>query len=397
MTHEVKVPLSLRGKNVEVEFCLEDYQEAEDSKLSLSQHINRKYATDRNDPGLAFDQIAAHCGLILSEDHNYGYRSPTVSDIISGKAQMGGIVAPDGESRRSPAGALFFPAMVIDTLEATLRDNHGTYISTFLSMVAATRSITTPKYDKVIIDVSRPRDTRPGQIAQLAEPAKMLSITTSDTTRSIPTYAIGMEISAEASRAASIDLVQMALRVHGEEERARRVDEDFLGIVNGDSDAGEAGIIGSAITAQSLDATIVSAGGLTQKAWVKYIMQLWKRRRISHVVCNIDTYLAIEGRTGRPVKNDEPAVDERLNTLPEIALPMIPQRVGVFIMDDMAANTVVGLDASKAMVRVVHVAAEYSAIQEFVMRRSTAFRVDTAERFESFGYSEAFAPMTLTV
>lgn len=397
MSVDFKLNLLVDGAMQEVPFSLTDYQAAQDKHMSLSQFINSKYRTD-DKHGSAFDQCLAATGLLMAEDRHHGIRPPTLQQIFSGEATLNSaIVAPDGADRFSPAGRFFFPAVLIDVLESQLRDNRDSYNAAFMDMVSFTRSITSPRYDQVVIDYTKPREGRAQQISQLAEPVKLLSITTASVSRAIPTWAIGMEISDEALRAATLDLIAVALREHGAEERARRLNSDFLGIVNGDTDAGEAGLMSGAITAQSLDSTISTAGTLTQKAWVKYLLQQWMRRQITHVVCNIDTYLAIEGRTGRPVKSAEPAVDERLNTIPQIALSMIPTNVKVFPMEGMAANTLVGLDASKALRRIVHVSAEYSAVEQYVMRRSKAVRIDTSERIESAGYPGAFSVMTLTV
>ena len=395
MSMDFKLNLLIDGQLTEVPFGLEDYQKAQDKQMSLSQYLNSKYRTREQD-GSVFDQCLAATGLLMAEDRNYGIRPPTLDQVFSGQATLNSaIVAPDGSDRFSPAGRFFFPAVLIDVLESQLRENNDSYNAAFMQMVAHTRSITSPRYDQVVIDYSKPREGRSQPISQLAEPVRLLSITTSSVSRAIPTWAIGMEISDEALRASTLDLVAIALREHGAAERASRLESDFLGIVNGDADAGEAGLMGAAVNASTLDTSISTGSVLTQKAWVKYLMQEWKKRQITHVVCNIDTYLAIEGRSGRPVKSDEPAVDERLNTIPNLALPLIPANVKVFPMDSVAADTIIGLDASKAMRRIVHVSAEYSAVEQYVMRRSRAVRIDTSERIESAGYPDAFSVLVL--
>lgn len=390
------ITISSQGKNVQVPFSMDSYHDAAKAGLSLSQYINRTVPTDKNDPGTAFEQCMAQSGLVLSEDRHYGLRAPTISDILEGKAELNGaIVRPDGADRNSPAGRYFFPQVLMDVLESELRDDRSTYTSAFMEMVAYTRSINGPRYDQVVIDYTKPRETRAQPISQLAEPVRLLSITTSNIQRALPTWAIGIEISDQAAQASTLDLVQIALREHGSEERALRLNEDFMGIVNGNVDAGETGVIGAAQSVTAFDPSISVGGTITQKAWVKWLMQHWMRRRITHAVCNIDTYLAIEGRLNRPVKQDEPAVDERLNTVPQLSLSLIPANVRIFPMEDFPADLIVGLDASKAMRRIVQVSAAYNAIENYVMRRSTAFRIDTSERIESIGYSEAFSCLTL--
>lgn len=398
MLGESKLNIHTLAGDTEITLSMEDYKEAEEKGLSLSQHINRKFPTDAKNHGTAFAQAMASSGLLLSDDREYGLRPPSIKDILDGKAQLAGgaVTAPDGSNRQLPAGRLLYPAVIIDLLEDSLRENKESYNAAFMSMVAFTRSINSQRYDQVKIDYTRPRGARGQPISQLAEPTRMLSITTSDISKSIPVYSIGMEISKEALNAATLDLVALALREHSLEERSSQIENDFVNIVNGDVDSGQTAL--ASVQADSFDPLITTAGTLTQKGWVKFLRSGWRRRTITDVVCDLDTYLAIEGRTGRPTKDFEAGQDERLNSVPRIMLPGIGG-VNVFTTEEsiLGANTLVGLDRSKAMRRIVYAGAEYSAIEEFVMRKATAMRFDWAERIESAGYDQAFAKMTLTV
>jgi hypothetical protein len=393
------------GERQEVAVQLEDYKAAEDAGLTLPQYMNRKYPTDDHKYGTTFAQMMASCGLIMSEDRNFGLRPPTIKDVLDGKAgiNMGAVIErPDGSQANTPAGRIFFPAVLLDVLESSLRDDRSTYNSTFMQMVAFTRTINSNIYQQVIIDRSAPRGYRSMPIAQMAEPVRMLSITTSQVQRAIPVWSIGIEISKEAQAASTLDLVGIAIREQALEEHSKRLDEDFAGIVNGSVDTGEAGIITSAVTAQSFDSAIVANGTLTHKAWVKWLLTGRRKRTLDWAVMDVDTYFAVVNRTGRPTQNDTSApanADERLNTIPRFALPGIPGFINIFVTEDptFGTNTIVGLDSSKAMRRIVYVGADYNAIEEYVMRKSTAMRMDYSERIESAGYPESFSVMTLTV
>lgn len=391
--------IELNGDQSEVTFSLNDYREAEEQGLTLAQHINLKFPTNVKKDGTAFAQCMAQTGMLLSQDRHYGIRPPTIHALLEGSTRLAGgaVVAPSGADRLTPAGRLFYPAFLIESMESSLRDDNSAYNQQYMDMVAYTLNIPSARYDQVLIDTSGPRAARGAVISQLSEPQRMLSITTSSISRSLATKSIGLEISKEAAKLATLDLVGIMIREHGLEEHTAQLEEDFLAVVNGDTDVGEAGIIGAAVTAQSYDASILANGELTQKAWVKYLMKDRRKRTLTHAAMNIDTYLQLEARTGRPTKQFEPAVDERLNTTPRITLPLIPGGIKVFIMDSFLANTIVGLDAAKALRRVVFTGASFTGIQEFVMRGSTAMRIDWAERIESIGYANAFHTMTLTV
>lgn len=400
MTVEAKFSIrTADGTQQEVPCSLADYQEAADLGLSLSQLMNLRYPTNVERDGTAFAQMAASCGLFLSEDRNFGIRPPSIKQIFEGKIQLNGgaIVRPDGTGSQTPSGRLLFPAVLLDLLEATLRDNTTGYVGAALEMVAFTRTINSPKYDQVIVNYANPQAAVSQPIGQLTRPARMLTITVSDVSKTIPTYAIGLEISQEAQAAATLDLIGLAVREQAIAERATVLDRDLTAISNGDTDAGSSAL--SSVTFQSFDSTISSAGVATQKAWVKYLRTNWRKRTITDVICDIDTYLAIEGRTNRPTVQNISGMDERLNTIPNVRLPGVPGTVSFFVTETslLGANTLLGLDRSKAIRRVVYTAAQYSATEEFVMRKSTAMRMDWAERLERAGYDDAFSKATLTV
>lgn len=381
------------GDQSDVPVYLEDYQEAADNNMTFAEFFNQKYRTKPGELS-AFDQARVVTGLVESSD---GYRARPLGEVLGGKTELSGaIVRPDGSARNTPAGRFFFPAVFLQMAEETLREDNSSYTSAFLQMVATRIALTEQRYDQVLINYSRPRNTRSEVISQLAEPKKLLSITTSERSKSIPVWSLGMEISDQAMRAATLDLVRIAFREQAEAERAVRLEEDFMAIINGDPDHGEPGLMGQVLLANdpTLDPTLAS-GTISQKAWVKFLMRRWKIRTITHAVMSIDTYLKVENRINRPVKPGEPAVDERLNTIPRMMLDLIPANVAIFPMDNFPEDLIVGLDSSKAMRQVSFTGGNYQATQEYVMRRSTAFRFDHSERIESMQYPEAFELMTL--
>lgn len=391
-----------RGASVEVPLSLEMYREAETNKLTLSQLVNARYRTNPEKYGTAFSQMLASAGLFLSADNRYGIKPPTIAELFNGSAgntliNLGAITRPDGANSNTASGRLLFPAALLEMVESALRPNVETYIGAFMQMVSSTVNVNSPKYEQPLVNYTKARTARSQPISQLDAPTVMALFTVSDVARTLPTFSIGIEISDEAQRSMTVDFVAHAIAEQQVFERSTRMTEDLVDIVQGDTDSGQAALTG--FTAQSLDSTISTAGVLTQKAWVKFLRTNWMKRAITHVVCDIDTYLAIQGRTGRPTNNDQSTTDERLNSVPQVRLPGINQNVSIFITDGspLGANTILGLDSTKAMRRVVYAGASYNEIERFVMRRSSQMRIDWAERIESQGFSEAFSLMTLTV
>lgn len=388
------------GKNTEIELDLAVYQEAERAQLSLPQYLAMKFPTQSDKYGTAFEQFLAASGVFMSYDAETGLRPPTMQQLLNGEAtpQLGAILRPDGTNALTIAGRMFFPAVILQMIESELRTDHASYMGAFAKMVAQTVTVSSPRYDQPIINVTRPQGARGMPIGQLAEPNRMLSITVAEVSKRMPTYAIGLEISQEALAATTLDLVGIAVREQTLAERADNVDKDLKAMILGDVDSGQAALT-AAYNADTLDSTISANGVLTQKAWVKFLRKAWKKRNVNWVITDIDTYLAIEGRTGRPTATDKSAFDERLNALPSAANPGMGEPVQVFIVEDSAtlggANQIVGLDSRYAIRKVVYVGATYRAIEEFVLRKSTALRYDWSERHERLGYSDAWDRMQL--
>ena len=180
-----------------------------------------------------------------------------------------------------------------------------------------------------------------------------------------------------------------------EEERAAIIDSALLTMYSGDVDAGIAAL--SSQTAQSFDSTIPANGVLTHKAWVKWLRQNFRKRRIDWVFCDLNAALAIENRTGKPtVQTDNPA-SVRIDALAEVANPAW-QNVQIFLLEDglLPANTILGIDSRYAMWKVESSTAEYSAVEEFVLRKTSALRFDMGYQYYRM-FDEAFQVLTLTV
>ena len=96
--------------------------------------------------------------------------------------------------------------------------------------------------------------------------------------------------------------------------------------------------------------------------------------------------MIIDGRTNKPVysnttTNGSITVAPAFNTEMQVANPMWPSNVRLFITTDTSwpANTIMGFDSRYGIHRVTSSAASYEAVENFVLKRSTAMRFDTGE------------------
>ena len=118
---------------------------------------------------------------------------------------------------------------------------------------------------------------------------------------------------------------------------------------------------------------------------------------IDWLLMDVDTALAIESRAGKPTVNTDDPRSPRIDALFSVENLALPTpKVLLMDTDFIGANTVVGLDSSMAIRRVINVNAAYSAIEQWVLRRATAFRIDYGELSKKI-YAAAWKKMTLTV
>jgi hypothetical protein len=228
-------------------------------------------------------------------------------------------------------------------------------------------------------------------------PASMMTITVSDVARRIPTYGIGLEVSEQALKSTSIDFVALSIARQAAIEKNTRAQAALLAVWNGDLDSGDGSLssLSQVKTTTSYDSA-ATGGVITQKAWMKFLMDGALKKTVTHVVTDIDTALKIEGRTGKPVITTDNPNSPRLDTLFTVANPLWPDSVKLYINTDSnwPASSIMALDKRYSLRRVTSMTANYSAIESYVMRRSTALRVDFGWEIHRM-FSEATTGMTV--
>jgi hypothetical protein len=337
------------------------------------------------------------CGMYLANDMEVGIKAPSMKAVMDGSAKImaGPLVRNDGTQRNTVSGRLLFPEVILELTAANLTENKDDFLAGYDKMIAINTSVTSPRVDQPQIDVTAPEGSRSQAIGQLAEPAVMVKITLSEKSFAIPTKSIGLLIADQALQATTLDLVGLAMSAQARGERIYMVEEQLGGMMNGDADWGESAL--SSITAQSLDAGVTVAGNMSQKAWIHYLRDDYRKMSINWMMMDIDTALAIESRANKPTVNTDDPNSPRIDTLFSVENMALPTpRILLLDTAFIGANTVVGIDSRYAIRRTVNVSASYEAIEQWVMRRATAFRVDYGEMAKKL-YTDAWKKMTLTV
>lgn len=388
---------NLEGNNVEVPFHAQEYDAAAQDGISLSQYLTREHGdkTDQAKYGSVIGQFMASAGMYMGEDVNTGLKPPTMKAMSSNAIQVSAITRNDGSDRHGPSGRMLFPEIIMRTIESELRESQDDFLGGWEKMVAQTVSINSPKFDQPIINVKAPEASESNAISQLAEPDAMVSITVSDISRSIPTKSIGLLISDQAQQATTLDLVTLAMTAQARGERIRMVTEHIKGIVTGDLDRGETAL--TSFKANTLDSGITSAGEMSHKGYVKYLRKNYRKRAIDSIICDLEGAWSLNERTGKPTRDSVHITGDNISQ--DLTIEnLIGKDPRVLILDDgiLAANTIVGFDSRYAIRRVINVNSQYSAIEQFLMRRATGFRVDYGEIAHKL-YTDAFDVMTLTI
>lgn len=363
------------GARQEIDLDVSIYKEAADKRLTVPQLLDAKFPTDASAYGSTFEQVMAASGLYLKGDRKAGIIKATLGEILEPQNGIGaGVVTRDA----TPMSRLIFPAVVEQAMENKLREDIDSDVAIFNSMVALSDDIDGDQYQQPLLDFAVPEAARSQPISQLSEPATMMTLKVSEVSRTIPSFALGMVISEKAFKAATIDFVALSLARQAEVEQAKLIDSYLNSMIAGDVDFGMTAL--PSVKANTFDSTIAANGTITHKAWIKWLRRNSRIRKIDWVICDVDTYLAIEGRGGKPTVNNDDPNSPRIDALLNAKNVRIGN-VNVFLVESgvLPANAIIGLDSRYAIRKVRNLNANYRAQEQLVMRRGEALRWDWSE------------------
>ena len=368
------------------------YAQAGVAGMSLPDFLNREYRTDASRYGSTFEQVCASEGIFIRGNAQLGIRASTLDDILNRNVSAG-ITVTDAV----PASRIIYPAVFLQAMEDRLVQDLTTTPAALDSMIAISESIAGDRYEQPMINYTAPSGAVSLGVSQLSKPTSMLTITVSDKPRNIPSFALGLEISDQAIRSQTLDLVTLSLSRQTLVERNTRANGYILALLNGDVDNGDVSLsaAGRVATTTSFDSA-ATGGVITHKSWVKYLANRAVYRTISHVVGDINGALAIENRTGKPVIVGDNPQSRRITTEMEVINPQWPTGIKFFLTLDpnWTPGQLMGLDSRYAIRRVRNLLADYTSIEAFVTKRSTVMRFDFGETVSRL-YTDAFDCLTI--
>jgi hypothetical protein len=377
---------------VDVDLTLSSVAQASGAKHPLA-HLDNTVAVSAGLP-TARQQVYMQMGL--------NRRDIKLKDAMESTAMVqAGLTGPT-TADNSITGRLVTQAFLFDAIEGSLRSNDYGILGVFNANAAQIDSIAATKFDRPMIDMSRPAGGRSRGIAQLAEPARMLTLTVSDVSYKIPATSIGIEYSDQFAASTSLPVVTMAIQRQAEEEALERVESNMLSFLNGDVDIGMtplSAVPGAVRNAKAnFDASLTVAGTLSQKAWVGWLFNGSRFRQINTVITDLAGALAIENRSGRPTVQTDDATSKRIDVGMSIANPTWPDQVTVVITQDpnWPAGTIMGLDNRYGYHIVNSTVLSYEGMEQFASRRATKMRFDQGSIAYRF-YDQAWSVLTLSV
>ncbi len=352
-------------------------------------HLDNKIQTSAEQP-TARQQVYAQMGLLRK-----GLKLQEAMDAVYAPASAGPAV-DDGLI----TGRLVTQAYLFDAIESKLNESDYGILGLFNRKAAAVDTINNTKFDRPILNYTRPEGARSRNTAQLSEPASMLLLTVSDTSYKIPSSSIGLEYSDEAAKQVGLDIVTLSVARQAEVEALERVEQQLLAFLNGDADYGItplSGVAGAVKNAKIDFDSALTAGNLSQKAWVNWLFYGSRKRRINTIITDLAGALAIENRANRPNVTGDSATSKRIDTDMSVLNPTWPDQVDIIISQDpnWPANTICGFDSTYGYHVVNSSSLSYTAYEQFAIRRSTKWRMDTGSMSYRL-FDDAWSVLTLT-
>lgn len=380
------------GKTAQGELNLEDYRLAEKHGMTVSGYINTKYGDADPHYGTAFEQGQNSLGIHVKDDPIRGILASTIGDILDGTVTQrlagdqlaaGGIIVAPSAQGTTPSSRVFFPETVLATMNAALLEDYNPELAIWSRMISNREIIATEQFTQPLITVTAPRAEEYAPISQNALPKQLISITTSQSSKSIATESVGLQISEQAQARSSIDLVTTILTQQAEGQRFAQLWRDVANIVTGNLDTGQ-----SAISATGFKATYDStagAGEVTQDGWLDMLYDPTRKVSYDSIIATPTVYRAIEKRSGRPVIYDPTTASANMGSMGtygrDINPTLLNWAVGVpnvmlVPTGTIAANQFLLFDSRFFLREVINSSASYSATEKMVLQRSDFFRFD---------------------
>jgi hypothetical protein len=171
-------------------------------------------------------------------------------------------------------------------------------------------------------------------------------------------------------------LVGITLAAQARGERIRRIEEDMVNIISGDTDYNITAV--PFVNMSTFDSAINSGVPLTDKGLFKFLVSDEYRKQITHILTDAEGCFALRDRVGAVKASGEFATGTQ--TLPRdysyANMGVAPFQIIRLPTSIVGANRFIAFDSSIALHEITNISASYSAIENFALRRATGMRWD---------------------
>lgn len=381
------------GQTQQFDVTLDVVREASGSGQTVRDYVNGLLPTNVEAYGDTFSQLCASEGIVLTPQKKHGLKAPNLDAVLNGRQvlEAGAVVRnPTNQAR-----VLLMPAIGA-LVEDKLLSDLDMDANAFDSMIALDNTIADEWLIWPEVSYAGPEAGRSQITSQLAKPASMLTLTTSEKSIRIPTFSMGIEWSDQAAKYLNLDFIALSITRQVAVERNERAGQNILAMLSGDADIGQGSLssLSKVVTAVSLDA--LATAGLTQLAWMTWLYTNSKKRKITHLVTDIAGAMAIEARANRPVITNDNPNSPRIDSTVSVLNPGWDKNLPIYIVDSTVgwpAKTIMGIDSRYAIQRITSTNASYQAQEDFVLRRGSAMRFDAGSLARRL-YLDAFEVLT---
>jgi hypothetical protein len=390
--------LDAAGQNQQASLPTNLYQLAHDEGMTVDAYLSNRYKTDAAKFGSSMHQMFASAGIFMSDNPTLGIKKTTVAAAMNGTCDSNFQAAGSANLADAvPASRILFPAAVLQMVENQLYGNRNSEIALFDSFIAAKETVAGSRYQWPVLNYDRPSQAASARISQLSEPNLMMTLTASDKTGTIPTFALGLVISDEAMKQNTLDFVALSMTRQAEIEAGNRLDECISAMVNGDVDIGQGALAVNKVSAY--DSSITTDSVITHLSWIKWLAKNRRIRQINVCLMTIDTFFKVENRTGKPIKTEDSTAqpfDQTPDIIPTL-LNLSLSGVKVMLVENTVIpdDVIVGFDTRYAMRKITNSEAEYSAAEKLVLRKANSMRWDWGYTIHRL-YDQAWDVLSLT-
>ena len=308
------------------------YEQAFDKGMNFSQFLESIDPSGSDDKLDAFERQLQRFGIRTKHDHKRG------------------MYASNGEyffNSNQPASTVLFPeyvSRVARTYMMNEEDNINALVASFENISG------NGTYRSIYIDDTQAQRTKSRVGERGAFP--VVKVSWSEKATTLAKYGVSIEMTYEFVRRASLPVIETLIGRIMLQNRLDEVSEALTVVTNGDGNAKE----GSAATNSNLSAiqggSPTGTESLTYVGWLKWLM-LFFPGRCNVAIMNSTNYaefMAMAKPSTDPIWIYSLLDKSVLGGAPVVINPRIADTVRILVHDDVADNTIIGIDSRAALI-----------------------------------------------